>query len=124
MGAKGRCKGKDTRFDLQMGEDMADLEEFAVIRWAVGIIGGATVFLIVFIVVGFPLRNMFGGLEPFDTIVRVVVPGGIAGYFAYRSFRRSVWPEPVDRPEGSCRQCGYDLTGNVSGVCPECGQKI
>ena len=23
-----------------------------------------------------------------------------------------------------CRQCGYDLTGNVSGVCPECGTAI
>ena len=22
---------------------------------------------------------------------------------------------------GCCRRCGYDLTGNVSGVCPECG---
>ena len=22
---------------------------------------------------------------------------------------------------GFCRRCGYDLTGNVSGVCPECG---
>ena len=21
----------------------------------------------------------------------------------------------------ACRTCGYDLTGNVSGVCPECG---
>lgn len=25
------------------------------------------------------------------------------------------------RPPGHCRRCGYDLTGNVSGVCPECG---
>lgn len=24
---------------------------------------------------------------------------------------------------GHCRRCGYDLTGNVSGVCPECGTK-
>ena len=24
---------------------------------------------------------------------------------------------------GHCRKCGYDLTGNVSGVCPECGTK-
>ncbi|MEE8169228.1 MAG: hypothetical protein V3T70_01655 [Phycisphaerae bacterium] len=24
-------------------------------------------------------------------------------------------------PPGHCRRCGYDLTGNVSGVCPECG---
>lgn len=25
------------------------------------------------------------------------------------------------RLEGRCGRCGYDLTGNVSGVCPECG---
>jgi hypothetical protein len=24
-------------------------------------------------------------------------------------------------PSGQCAACGYDLTGNVSGVCPECG---
>jgi hypothetical protein len=36
----------------------------------------------------------------------------------------------IDRPyelrqerlaQGQCPGCGYDLTGNVSGVCPECG---
>jgi hypothetical protein len=26
--------------------------------------------------------------------------------------------------KGLCVKCGYDLTGNVSGVCPECGEKI
>ena len=25
-----------------------------------------------------------------------------------------------ERP-GRCRRCGYDLTGNASGTCPECG---
>jgi predicted histidine transporter YuiF (NhaC family) len=25
-------------------------------------------------------------------------------------------------PTGHCRQCGYNLTGNESGRCPECGQ--
>jgi hypothetical protein len=25
---------------------------------------------------------------------------------------------------GCCRKCGYNLTGNVSGVCPECGMPI
>jgi hypothetical protein len=25
------------------------------------------------------------------------------------------------RPPGSCATCGYNLTGNTSGVCPECG---
>ena len=24
-------------------------------------------------------------------------------------------------PPGRCQRCGYDLTGNMSGVCPECG---
>lgn len=28
------------------------------------------------------------------------------------------------RPPGFCRQCGYNLTGNVSGICPECGSRI
>lgn len=26
--------------------------------------------------------------------------------------------------EGRCLKCGYDLTGNVSGVCPECGTPV
>lgn len=26
--------------------------------------------------------------------------------------------------EGFCSICGYNLTGNVSGVCPECGKAI
>ena len=26
-------------------------------------------------------------------------------------------------PPGHCLNCGYNLTGNVSGVCPECGEK-
>ena len=36
---------------------------------------------------------------------------------AYRR-RRS---DRTRRVTGRCRSCGYDLTGNVSGVCPECG---
>jgi hypothetical protein len=27
------------------------------------------------------------------------------------------------REHGVCVGCGYDLTGNVSGVCPECGEE-
>jgi hypothetical protein len=30
----------------------------------------------------------------------------------------------IDRrriPSGHCRRCGYNLTGNISGRCPECG---
>ncbi len=28
------------------------------------------------------------------------------------------------RKRGLCLKCGYNLTGNTSGVCPECGTKI
>jgi len=26
--------------------------------------------------------------------------------------------------DGCCKKCGYNLTGNVSGICPECGEQI
>jgi len=28
------------------------------------------------------------------------------------------------RPPEACKRCGYNLTGNVSGICPECGTPI
>ena len=28
------------------------------------------------------------------------------------------------RKRGLCIRCGYDLTGNVSGACPECGENL
>ncbi|MFH1746135.1 MAG: hypothetical protein ABIG44_03720 [Planctomycetota bacterium] len=34
------------------------------------------------------------------------------------------WRDRRRIPPGHCRKCGYNLTGNVSGVCPECGVGI
>ncbi|HEY3243573.1 MAG TPA: hypothetical protein VGM03_09500 [Phycisphaerae bacterium] len=34
------------------------------------------------------------------------------------AWRRSRLPQP-----GFCARCGYNLTGNTSGVCPECGHQ-
>ena len=34
------------------------------------------------------------------------------------------WRESRCIPPGHCQRCGYDLTGNVSGKCPECGKPI
>jgi hypothetical protein len=39
----------------------------------------------------------------------------------YRMDRpREIRAERLEK--GQCLRCGYDLTGNVSGVCPECGR--
>ncbi|UCG15480.1 MAG: hypothetical protein JSV19_09300 [Phycisphaerales bacterium] len=35
-----------------------------------------------------------------------------------------LWHRDRRPPMGHCQNCAYDLTGNVSGVCPECGNAI
>lgn len=44
-------------------------------------------------------------------------------WFAIYLFWRD-WKQPKHEPGKNCIECGYDLTGNMSGVCPECGGKI
>ena len=34
------------------------------------------------------------------------------------------WRRARMRRPGHCLNCGYDLIGNVSGVCPECGKEV
>jgi hypothetical protein len=58
-----------------------------------------------------PLQEI---LVPFWSLLLVVlVP---TGFLWYGDDRRI--------PPGHCRTCGYNLTGNVSGRCPECGTAI
>jgi hypothetical protein len=35
-----------------------------------------------------------------------------------------VKPDVLIPADGICAKCGYNLTGNVSGICPECGSRI
>jgi len=35
-----------------------------------------------------------------------------------------LWWKDRRFPTGLCLHCGYNLTGNTSGVCPECGESI
>ena len=44
----------------------------------------------------------------------LVLPGACVGALIARRGRRVI-------PAGHCQTCAYDLTGNTSGTCPECG---
>jgi predicted Zn-ribbon and HTH transcriptional regulator len=44
-----------------------------------------------------------------------------AAFSAVRGFRRE---RAAQSEPGQCRNCGYNLTGNVSGICPECGTAV
>jgi hypothetical protein len=46
-----------------------------------------------------------------------VLPAAVLARAAGRNVRRR-----FRRRHGLCTHCGYDLTGNVTGVCPECGR--
>ena len=52
-------------------------------------------------------------------LLSLVITVFAAGVF-YKKYRWRI----VDDPSLFCIQCSYDLTGNESGVCPECGTEI
>lgn len=97
-------------------------------------IGGLFVCFLVYLGTGVFLCRVGEGHPPFDVIFAVVVPGLLglaAGVHTYRSsIRRDarsfrLTPGGDDGyPPGHCQTCGYDLTGNLSGVCPECGTEV
>jgi hypothetical protein len=37
---------------------------------------------------------------------------------------RAIWRRLRRIRRGLCTDCGYDLTGNTSGTCPECGRAV
>ncbi len=49
-------------------------------------------------------------------LIPLWIPALLAGVSTFVLWRRS-----RRIPPGHCKACRYDLTGNVSGVCPECG---
>jgi len=59
-----------------------------------------------------PIAQCFGGTV-----------AAVTGVISYLVANRTFFPAKADA-HPSCITCGYNLTGNVSGICPECGQKI
>jgi hypothetical protein len=65
-------------------------------------------------------------LRPLDTGVDALcVLVGLTGIVTSITFPLLTWQRRLERqkrcPLSICHHCGYNLTGNVSGICPECG---
>lgn len=77
-------------------------------------------FLAVPFMAAHPLLNY-----PYNLIIicTVGVSPPLLIFLVYRGvLRRACWAILAARGEPICTACGYNLTGNVSGVCPECGK--
>lgn len=62
------------------------------------------------------LRNMI--------ITACLVTIVLAAACRFVASHRGLWEELFCPPPGHCQSCGYNLTGNVSGMCPECGEAL
>jgi hypothetical protein len=60
---------------------------------------------------------------PPTTIRRLVIPLWIP-VVALAIPTTFLWWRDRRPPKDHCQRCAYDLTGNVSGVCPECGTPL
>jgi len=67
--------------------------------------------------------NTILGYAVFVTWVLVggIVPWMLVAYFGRQRVRRLLRQTLAREGEPVCIECGFELTGNVSGVCPECG---
>lgn len=50
--------------------------------------------------------------------------GVLAGLTAMTAQRITIWRMGDRVRSGHCSGCGYDVTGNESGICPECGSRL
>ena len=54
----------------------------------------------------------------------LVVPAALFAAYPIIAFHRGPLRHWRRRRKGFCQKCGYDLTGNESGTCPECGTEV
>lgn len=82
------------------------------------------VFVVLFLIAGKPaallLRRYFPGVGTIHLLVAVAVVCGALAVVAEAFWRGLYKASPSD----FCHHCGYDLTLDESGVCPECGSPI
>ncbi len=74
---------------------------------------------------------IFIGLVPRSPLFLLGLPGltalsgGIVPHAIFRShIRKRLRDKLNEMGDFPCLSCGYNLKGNVSGVCPECGKPV
>ncbi len=101
---------------------------------------GALPTMLLFLLYSGPIRRLAGVLLlPGSIACRIIPvtdnPHSSAGLFWITVLNAAIYGVVaagvgwiVRRPrvlaDNKCAQCSYDLTGNVSGVCPECGTSV
>jgi hypothetical protein len=106
-----------------------------IVRLITGLLGGFVVFFVVYSVSGALLWRFAGGNVFLNVLLALAVPGVLGLAAGIQTFRACVFRDDLHSfhlakrakkkyPAGHCQCCGYNLTGNVSGVCPECGAEI
>ena len=71
--------------------------------------------------------NLVDGTQPHTVYVvdcPTWVPVVVLAVYPTLAFIRAPLRRWRRRRRGLCIKCGYDLTGNESGVCPECGEAV
>ena len=58
-----------------------------------------------------------------DVFVTIVPLWPISAALGFAAVAFWILDQRPSQP-GRCHKCGYDLTGNVSGRCPECGWRV
>lgn len=71
----------------------------------------------------YPRVSSWGGGE-YKVSLPLTWPLVLALLYPTIAFTRGPWRRHRRRMKGLCSNCAYDLTSNVSGLCPECGKRI
>lgn len=86
----------------------------------------------VFLILGDRTRAWLLSLSPYAYILMVALPGALLGgcllvlgfWLLRRPMRLSLRRQLNTQGIPTCLHCGYDMTGNTSDLCPECGTEF
>ncbi len=65
----------------------------------------------------------FGAPQTIAKYLFLLIPHWLTNLVAWSLFVL-LWRRSHKRPKGYCQRCGYNLTGNESGRCPDCNHRV